>query len=497
MFRPHPIQAFTNGRTQGPQPYAILRVWAVISLLAGMALLLISPLAAQSGTPQVRILEIDGTITPVMAQYIERGISSAENANADAIVLEIDTPGGLSSAMDDIDRAILESEVPVIAYVSPRTARAASAGVFITYAAHIAAMAPGTSIGSASPVNIDGSDVGDTMTNKITNDAVSNIRNLAELRDRNAEWAESAVRDAANITADEALDLNVINLIAPNLSTLLDDVDGMQVTMANGSMLTLNTAGAETSTSSMNIIERLLQLISDPTIAFLLMSLGALGIFLELGSPGTFVPGIVGVISVVLGLYALGTLPVNWTGAALIAIAFGLFFIDIFISSFGLLLVGGLSCFILGAYMLIDSSVPGYEGVSRPVIWTSAVVILVCALLIGTAVLRVMRKKPASGRASLIGDFGEVRHALDPNGLVFAQGELWTASAEDGGQTIPAGTQVEVTEVHGLRLVVKPAALAVPRSTATPGRPRGEGVIPVVGGVHQARMKDSRGSDRP
>ena len=483
--------------TSSQPTFPVFRLWAVISLLAGIALLLIAPLAAQTGTPQVRILEIEGTITPVMAQYIERGISSAENANANAIVLEIDTPGGLSSAMDDIDRAILESEVPVIAYVSPRTARAASAGVFITYAAHIAVMAPGTSIGSASPVNIDGSDVGDTMTNKVTNDAVSNIRNLAELRGRNAEWAESAVRDAANITADEALDLGVINLIAPDLPTLLAEVNGMRVVMGTGETIALSTTGAETSTTSMNIIERLLQLISDPTIAFLLMSLGALGIFLELGNPGALVPGIVGVISIVLGLYALGTLPVNWTGVALILIAFGLFFIDIFISSFGLLLVAGLTCFILGAYLLIDTSAPGYEGVSRPVIWTSAGLILVCAMLIGTAVLRVMRKKPSSGKASLIGDIGEVRQALEPNGLVFVQGELWTASAGGDDQVIPNGAHIEVTEVHGLRLVVKPAPLAAASSATTLGRPRGEGVIPVVGGVQQARMEDSRGSDRP
>lgn len=303
----------------------VFRLWAVVSLQAGLLLLAISPLAAQSDSPEVRIVTIDDTITPTMAQYVERGIRSAENAGADAIVLEIDTPGGLGSAMDDIDRVILESEVPVIAWVSPRGARAASAGVFITYASHIAAMAPGTSIGSASPVAGDGSEMTDTMEAKVTNDAVSTIRNLAELRGRNADWAESAVREAANITATEALDLDVINLIAPDLDTLLNDVDGLSATMANGEAVTLNTAGAETSTTSMNVIERLLQLISDPTIAYLLLSFGALGIFLELGNPGGFIPGIVGVVSLVLGLYALGTLPVNWTGVALIAIAFALF----------------------------------------------------------------------------------------------------------------------------------------------------------------------------
>lgn len=472
-----------------------LWLWAVISLLAGMLLLPISPLVAQSDTPQVRIVTIDGTITPNMAQYVERGIRSAENANADAIVLEIDTPGGLGSAMDDIDRAILESEAPVIAWVSPRGARAASAGVFITYASHIAAMAPGTSIGSASPVAGDGSAMTDTMEAKVTNDAVSTIRNLAELRGRNAEWAESAVREAANITATEALDLEVVNLIAPDLDTLLNDVDGMPATMANGETVTLNTAGAETSTTSMNIIERLLQLVSDPTIAYLLLSFGALGIFLELGNPGGFIPGIVGVVSLVLGLYALGTLPVNWTGVALIVIAFALFFIDLFVTSFGLLLIGGLASFIIGSYMLVDSSVPGYGDVSRPVIWTCTALILGCALVIGTAALRVLRKKPASGRSSLIGDIGVVRQALDPSGLVFLQGELWTATIA-GELVSPAGTRVEVTEVHGLRLIVKPAeAQATPSLTSN--APRGQGVIPVVGGVQHARLEETNVLDRP
>jgi len=472
------------------------RMWAVVSLLAGLLLLAISPLAAQSDSPQVRIVTIDDTITPTMAQYVERGIRSAENANVDAIVLEIDTPGGLGSAMDDIDRAILESEVPVIAYVSPRGARAASAGVFITYASHIAAMAPGTSIGSASPVNSDGSDVSETMVAKVTNDAVSSIRNLAELRGRNAEWAESAVREAANITTTEALDLGVVNLVAPDLDTLLNDAHGMQAVMANGETVTLNTAGAETSTISMNLIERLLQLVSDPTIAYLLLSFGALGVFLELGNPGGFVPGIVGVVSLVLGLYALGTLPVNWTGAALIVIAFALFFIDIFVTSFGLLLIGGLASFIIGSYMLVDSSVPGYGDVSRPVIWTCTALILICAILIGTAALRVLRKKPASGRSSLIGDIGVVRQPLDPSGLVFLQGELWTATVE-GEPTvpIPAGVHVEVTDVRGLRLIVT-ATAAQATGVSFFDMPRGQGVIPIVGGVHQARLEETNVLDR-
>lgn len=410
-------------------------------------------------------------------------------------MIEIDTPGGLSSAMDDIDRAILESEVPVIAYVSPRGARAASAGVFITYASHVAAMAPGTSIGSASPVSGDGSEMTDTMEAKVTNDAVSNIRNLADFRGRNADWAEQAVREAVNITADQALDLNVINLIAPDLATLLTDVDGMQVEMSDGTMVRLSTAGASISEDSMNVIERFLQTISDPTIAYLLLSFGALGIFLELSNPGTLVPGIVGVVSLVLGLYSLGTLPVNWTGVALIGISFMLFFIDIFVTSFGILLIGGLASFIVGSYLLVDSSVPGYGGVSRPVIWVSAGLIAASALFIGTAVLRTMRSKPASGKSTLIGEVGQVRQPLDPDGMVFLQGELWTASLvgpASESAAIPIGAFVEVQGIQGLRLFVVPATGDVEASAASSASMRGDSVIPVPGGV-RAMPNEPRG----
>lgn len=482
--------------THPTHPFSyLLRLSAVICMLAGMVLLVVSETIAQDSAPQVRVISVDGTITPPMAQYIQRGIRSAENDRAAAIVLEIDTPGGLSSAMDDIDRAILESDVPVIAWVAPRGARAASAGVFITYASHIAAMAPGTSIGSASPVAGDGSDMTDTMEAKVTNDAVSTIRNLAEYRGRNAEWAEQAVREAVNITAEQALDLGVINLIAPDIDTLMSDVDGLQVTMGNGDQVTLATAGAEVRTTSMNLIEQLLQLISEPTIAYLLMSFGALGIFLELSNPGTFIPGIVGAACLILGLFALGTLPVNWAGVALIGLAFVLFFIDIFVTSFGVLLVGGLAAFVVGSYLLVDASVPGYGGVSPVVIWTSAALIAVSALFIGGAVLKSMRSKPVTGEVSLIGELAEVRKPLDPTGLVFMQGEHWTATREGDGPAIPIGAVVRVREIHGLRLIVEPAPdevwVADPLQPATPSA---DDVLPVTGGVRYVSRAEETGS---
>ncbi len=469
-----------------PRSRSTARSWAAICLLLGMLLLAVAPVAAQSSDPGVRVLSIEGTITPPMAQYVNRGIRAAGNAGADAIVIEIDTPGGLSSAMDDITRTIVESEVPVIAWVTPRGARAASAGVFITYAAHVAAMAPGTSIGSASPVSSGGGEIDETMRRKVTNDAVSNIRNLADLRGRNADWAERAVTEADNITADDALQLGVVNLLAPDLETLLAEVDGMPVTMANGETVTLRTAGATTDETSMNLLERVLQLVSDPTIAYMLLSFGALGIFLELGNPGGFVPGIVGVICLVFGLYALGTLPVNWTGVLLIGIGFGLFFIDLFVTSFGLLLAAGLTCFIIGSYLLIDTNVPGYEGVSRPIIWLSTAVIVAVAALIGSAVLRVLRKKPATGATALIGTVGTVREELDPTGMIYLNGELWTATAPNlgpGQKSFPVGSRVEVTAINGLRLEVTESI--APEAPTTKGslENRGTSVIPVRRGL--------------
>lgn len=461
-----------------------MRSFALIALLLGMVLSVVPGTLAQ-GEPTVRILEIDGTITPTMATYIERGINSANNDGVGAIVLKIDTPGGLSSAMDDIIRSVLESETPVVAWVAPQGGRAASAGVYITYVSHIAAMAPGTNIGSASPVSLGGgedNETTETMNRKVTNDAVAQIRNLANLRDRNADWAEDAVRDAVNITADEALELNVIDLIADDLDTLLTEIDGQVVMLADGTATTLTTAGASASTTSMNLIERVLQVVSDPTIAFLLLSIGSLGIFLELSNPGALIPGIVGVLSLILGLYALGTIPVNWAGVALILFAFALFFIDLFVTSFGILLIGGLAAFIVGSYMLIDTSTPGFGVVSRPVIWGSAALIVITALFIGTAVIRARLSTPTTGRQAMIGAIGTVRTPLDPHGKVFLMGELWTATAEEASSEHPveAGSKVLVTELHGLRLVVQTA-----RDTALETSPseRNRSVIPVDDGV--------------
>lgn len=439
----------------------------LMGVIFAMGLLSVS---AQSSENTVAIIEVDGTITPAMASYVKQSIAEAENNGAEAIVLRIDTPGGLSTAMDDIVTYILQSEVPVIAWVGPGNARAASAGVYITYASHIAAMAPGTNIGSASPVAGDGSTMDETMRNKVTNDAVSRIRNLAELRDRNVDWAIAAVEDADNITATQALEIDVINLIAPNIETLLNEVDGTVILLDNGTEVTLQTAGAATDTIDMNPFERFLQLISDPTIAYLLLSFGSLGIFLELSNPGGMLPGIIGVVCFILGFYALGTLPVNWTGVALIALAFALFFIDLFVSSFGLLLVGGLLSFIVGSYMLIDDSVPGYSGVSRPVIWLSAALIMMSAVVIGSLVMRLQRGVPKTGKGSMVGEIATVRSPLAPTGMVFLDGELWQAVLENEEGSAPAGSAVRITGVEGNLLTVAVSDMAEVNTVASTSR---------------------------
>lgn len=442
-------------------------LWLMLLLAGFLFLPLVS--GAQDTQPVVVVGQIDDTITPVMASYVERVIEDAEDKNAAAVIFEMDTPGGLSSAMDDIIRDILESEVPVVVYVSPRGARAASAGVYITYASHVAAMAPGTNIGSASPVFIGGdNDPDDTMTKKVTNDAVAQIVNLANLRDRNAEWAEEAVREAVNITADQALDIGVIDVMATSLDDLLSQIDGQTVELASGPVI-LATANAAIDREEMNLLDRILQFLADPTIAYLFLSLGLLGIFFELASPGSFVPGIVGVLGVLIGLFGLGTLPVNWAGVLLILLAFGLFALDIFVPSLGLLTVGGLISFIFGSYMLIDKDVPGFE-ISRVAIWTMAACFAGFFALIGFMVVRSQLRKPATGKPAMVGEVGTVRSELNPEGMVFAFGEFWSATIDPISDLtlIPVGTPVTVTGIQSLRLFVRPATAEEQANSASP-----------------------------
>jgi len=314
----------------------IIRILFFLGLLV-TAIIATQTQAASSG---IKVLNVKGTINPALVGYIERGIERAEEENAAVCIIQLDTPGGLDTAMRDIVQDIVNAKVPVVVYVSPSGARSASAGVFITMAAHVAAMAPNTAIGAAHPVAM-GSEgeqaMSEAMEEKVVNDAAAYIRSIASAHGRNMEWAEKAVRESVSATEEEALELNVIDMVAADLDDLITQLDGRQVTMLDGNVVTIHTEGATTEHIPMSIIEDFLYAISDPNIAYLLLSLAMLGILVEITNPGLIFPGVVGAISLLLAFYSLGVLPVNWAGVLLIVLAFGLFVAEVFTTTFGLL----------------------------------------------------------------------------------------------------------------------------------------------------------------
>ncbi len=450
------------------------RLLALVLLALGL-FGLTSGAAAQSGRP-VLVARVDGAIFPVMAGYVSRAIDQAERDNAAALVLQMDTPGGLDTSMRQIIQRILASRVPVIVYVAPAGARAASAGVYITYASHLAAMAPGTNIGSATPVQFgEGGEVqmSDEMKAKMTNDAVAYIRGLAQQRGRNADWAEKAVREAANITADQARDQHVVEIEAADLPDLLRQANGRTVQTAAGPVV-LETAGASIQPVEMTAFEALLKVITDPTVAYLLVSLGSLGLFLELSNPGSVLPGVVGGLFLLLGLYALGTLPVNYAGLLLLGFAFLLFIADLLTPSHGVLTVGGIIAFVLGSLMLFNAP-EGSPFLSVPIGAIVAVTLTLAGffLFVVGAVARTRRKRPVTGREGLIGQIGEVRTALNPKGTIFVAGELWSAVSETG--PIPVGQRVQVLAISGLTLTVRPAPSPTTPATPTTAPAAGQG----------------------
>jgi len=309
----------------------------------GLLLAVSIAMNVQAANPRIDVLTVKGTINPVLVDYIERGIDEAEEGGALALIIQLDTPGGLDTAMRDIVQVIVNSQVPVVVYVSPAGARAASAGVFITMAAHVAVMAPNTAIGAASPVAMGAEgeqQMSETMKNKVVNDAAAYIRSIAEAHGRNMEWAEKAVREAVSATEQESLELNVIDMIAPDLDTLVAQLDGRQVTMLDGSVVTLQTKGATINQVGMRTIEKFLYTIADPNIAYILLSLAMLGIMVEIFNPGLIFPGVVGGISLLLAFYSLGMLPVNYAGLLLIVLAAGLFIAEVLTTTFGLFTAG-------------------------------------------------------------------------------------------------------------------------------------------------------------
>jgi len=426
-----------------------------------LILLLLAAVAAPRSTSaqgnHVALVQLRGIINPVAAGYIERAISQAEESGAVAVVIEMDTPGGLDTSMRAIIQRIMASRVPVVVYVAPPGARAGSAGVYITYAAHIAAMAPNTNIGSAHPVALGDSgseqQLSDTMQQKVTNDAVAYIKGIAQSRGRNADWAEKAVRESVNVTAQEAVDLKVVDLLADDLPSLLDSIDGREVQLAGG-RVTLATRGLPVERIEMTPFESLLHVISDPTIAYILLSLGTMGLIFELSNPGAILPGVVGGICLLFALFGLGTLPVNIAGLLLIGFAFLLFAADIFAPTHGMLTAGGAISFVLGSLMLINTRNAPFLEISRVAIISVTAGLAAFFFFVVSAIVRSRRRPPAIGKEGLVGQVGTARTALDPAGMVFLNGELWKALSESG--SIAEGELVEVVGVRGLTLLVAP-----------------------------------------
>ena len=407
-------------------------------------------------SPKVHVITLDATINPATADYIHESIRAAQEANAQCLVIRLNTPGGLLKSTRVIVTDLLASPIPVVVYVAPSGSQSASAGTFITLAAHIAAMAPGTNIGAAHPVGMQGGEKDSIMNEKATNDAAAFIRTISEKRQRNVTWAEDAVRKSISITESEALREKVIDLIATNISSLLDSIDGKEVDI-NGSKHILDTKDAEILTLEMDWKHRLLDLLSDPNVAYIFFLLGIYGLMFELYNPGSILPGVVGVIAIIIALYSLHTMPINYAGLALILFGVILFVAEIKITSYGMLTVGGVISLALGSVMLIDSDsslefIRISWGVIVPAVLCTAA-FFIFAIGMG---IRAQRRKPATGIEGIVGETGEAISTLNPNGQVRVHGEIWNATS-DGGK-IASGTKIKVVAVENLKLHVVQAS---------------------------------------
>jgi membrane-bound serine protease (ClpP class) len=421
-------------------------------LLVMLAITVIFGQASAQTEGAVKLARFKGPVTPILAAYIDQAIRDAEETGAAALVIELDTPGGSVDITKEITQRMTASRVPVIVYVAPSGAHAGSAGTFITLAGHLAAMAPGSSIGAASPVGSEGADLEETLKKKATNILVADIKNLAARRGEKATaWAEQAVAEAAAATADEALKLGVIDVIAQDVPDLLTQLDGRTVTVA-GEEVTLEVQGAPVEDVPLGPIQEFLNMITNPALAAILLTIGLNAILFELSSPGGYAAGIIGVICLLLAFYALGTLNANWAGLGFIAIAFVLFVLDIKAPTHGALTVGGIAAFVFGAFLLFNT--PDLEVPWPTIISLAGTTAAFFAFAVAKAVA-AQRRRPTTGMESMIGTSAEVRQALTPSGMVFVNGELWHAESESG--PIAAGQHVVVTGQDGFALRVKSA----------------------------------------
>jgi membrane-bound serine protease (ClpP class) len=406
-----------------------------------------APQGALAGN-EVLIIELEGPINPGTAIYVERGLKEADKRNAALSIIRIDTPGGLGSSMRTIIKAILNSPVPVVVYVGPKGAGAASAGVMITVAGHVAAMAPDTNIGAAHPVTAGGKDIDKTMSEKVVNDMASYGRGIAENKGRNGEWVEKAIRESVSITADEAVKNNVVDLVAKDIDELLRVLDGREVDLPEGKV-TLKTADLKKTYFRPGFRDRVLKTISDPNIAYILMMIGLAGLYFELSHPGAIFPGVIGAISLILAFFSFQTLPVNYAGLLLIVLAIIFFIAEVKVTSYGILSIGGLISMTIGSIMLFED-----VGVSLKLMLPTILLIGGFFVVVASLAFRAYSAKPKSGSEGLLGETGVVKELIDPEGLIFVHGEYWRARAKI---KLEPGENVEVEGIEGLILKVKKA----------------------------------------
>ena len=437
-------------------PRSLLRLALSACLILG--------LAAPAGAAMVRVLTVQGAISPASADYLVRGITRAAADQAHLVVIEMDTPGGLDTSMRDIIKAILASPVPVATYVSPKGARAASAGTYILYASHLAAMAPATNLGAATPVELapageqpaqpdkpTAAPPGDAKMRKAVHNAAAYIRSLAELRGRNAEWAERAVREAVSLSASEALELKVIDLVATDLDDLLKQASGRTIGMEDRT-LTLETAGAAVERVEPDWRSRLLAVIGDPSIAYILMLLGIYGLIYEFSNPGMLFPGVIGGICLLLGLFALQLLPISYAGLALMVLGIGLMIAEAFLPSFGALGLGGIAAFVIGSVMLIDTELPGY-GIPWVLIVPVALASALFSFFVAGLALRARRRPVVTGAEELVGASGEILADMEREGWARIHSEQWRVRSS---VPLKRGSRVRVRARHDLILEVEP-----------------------------------------
>ncbi|MGA7878227.1 MAG: nodulation protein NfeD [Desulfoferrobacter sp.] len=398
----------------------------------------------------LNIVKVQDSINPGVQDFIEAAIEESENDGAECLIILLDTPGGLMTSMRGIVQSILNSKMPVIVYVYPSGAQAASAGVFVTVAADIAAMAPGTNIGAAHPVTSSGEDVPKTMNEKVVNDMLAFARSIAQQRGRNEQWLEDAVKESVSITAEEAFKKNVIDLVADDIPDLVTKLNGWQL-QRKGHTLTLHTLDVEQRTLEPSWLDRILRAISNPNIAYILLMIGLAGLYFELSQPGAILPGVVGGIALILALYALQSLPVNYAGILLILLAIIFFILEIKIASYGMLSFAGVTSLVLGSLMLFRTR--GYGGqLDMSVFVPTIVAVSAFFVVIASLAFRAQMRKPQTGTDALEGEIGIVKKDLSPVGKVFVAGELWNAEADEN---IPAGQKVLVVSVENLKLKVK------------------------------------------